>query len=62
MTAKCIFCKQEFDREEVLIGADGFAYCPMCNHPMFDISIQDKDHWVWDYLTEEQKEEYGYYD
>ena len=61
-TTKCFFCNRKFEQSKVIIGFEGFTHCPLCGAPLFDIYIQDPDHWIWQYLNARQKREFGYFD
>lgn len=59
--SKCIFCDKEYRQDKAKVGSDCFVHCPNCGMPLFDITIQDKDHWIWLYMSEKDKKKYGYY-
>lgn len=59
--AKCFFCDKKFNNENVIIGSDGFAHCPLCGQPIFDVSLQSTKHWIWKVMSEKLKKKFGYY-
>lgn len=60
--SKCMWCDNEYRQDRAKVGFDNFVHCPICGMPLFDISIQDTDHWIWLYMSEKEKNKYGYYD
>lgn len=44
--SRCIFCNSELTTENIVISLNGWVYCKECGQPIFDINIQDEDHWI----------------
>lgn len=59
---KCFFCNRQFREYKARVWHDGFIHCPLCGAPLFDVRVQDADHWIWECMSEQDKKKYGYYD